>query len=82
MTDRRSRIRAFLATYLRDPDLQPDTNIFISGLADSLFATQLVMFIERDFAIEIANEDLEIENFSSLDALDRFVGRKLGEAPG
>jgi acyl carrier protein len=82
MNDRRARIQAFLTTYLRDPHLPGDKNFFEAGLADSLFATQLVMFIETDFNITVSNEDLEIENFSSLDGLDRFVARKQGAAGG
>jgi acyl carrier protein len=77
MEDRTQRIRAFLFAYLRDPDLSAGTNIFVEGLVDSLFAVQLVMFVEREFAITVESDDLEIDNFCSIVAIDRFVGRKL-----
>jgi acyl carrier protein len=58
--------------------LDDDDNLFESGLVNSLFAVQLMTFIEKTFAIEVGMEDLDIENFKSLNAAAAFVVRKNG----
>lgn len=75
------KIHGFVAAYLRDPNLSPDTDIFASGLVNSLFAAQLVMFIETELGVIIDNEDLELENFASVAAVEAFVRRKQEAGP-
>ena len=45
---------------------------------NSLFAMQLVLFVEKTFDIQVANEDLNFQNFKSLNAIVDFVERKRG----
>ena len=59
-------------------DLDDDDNLFESGIVNSLFAVQLMTFIEKTFAIEVEMDDLDIENFKSLNATTAFVVRKNG----
>ena len=40
------------------------------------FALQLIMFIEKNFQICIEQEDLDLANFCSVAAIQRFVLRK------
>jgi methoxymalonate biosynthesis acyl carrier protein len=47
---------------------------------NSMFAMQLVQFVESTFCVACESEDLEIDNFRSIDALTAFVQRKLGAA--
>lgn len=56
---------------------EPD-NIFQLGLVDSLFALQIVMFVESAFGIACADEDLELRNFCSIENLLRFIVDKRG----
>ena len=58
------------------PDFKDDDNLFESGIVNSLFAVQLMTFIEMTFAIEVATDDLDIENFKSLNAMTAFVLKK------
>jgi acyl carrier protein len=39
---------------------------------------QLVQFVETTFGVSVESEDLDIDNFRSIDALSSFVERKLG----
>ncbi|WP_205756836.1 hypothetical protein [Solilutibacter silvestris] len=55
-----------------------DEDIFSTGLVNSLFALQLVDFIQNEFKVTVDNEDLDLDNFLSVDAMDSFVTRKLG----
>jgi acyl carrier protein len=77
MEDIKIRIRNFLARSFPVDDLQDGDDIFARGLVNSLFAMQLVLFLEKEFKISIANEDLDLDNFRSVDAMRRMVGAKL-----
>jgi methoxymalonate biosynthesis acyl carrier protein len=37
---------------------------------------QLVLFVEKEFGIQVDNEDLELSNFESVNALTRLVMAK------
>jgi len=74
----RTSLRQFLANYIRTQDFDDSQDIFKSGYVNSLFAMQLVLHVEGSFGITVENEDMDIANFNSVDALTRFVGSKLG----
>jgi acyl carrier protein len=69
-------LRNFLSRFIRDHELKNDEDIFAAGFVNSMFALQLVQFIERQFGFNIESEDLELDNFRSLDAMTRFIERK------
>jgi methoxymalonate biosynthesis acyl carrier protein len=73
----KERIRTFLFKHIKDNELSDDENLFASGLLNSLFAMQLVMFTEKEFQVKVENEDLDLKNFSTINAIDGFVRRKL-----
>ena len=72
----RTRIRDHLKKSLRVEDLDDDVDIFDSGLVDSMFAVQLVAFTEQEFDIIVEDDDLDMDNFRSVDGLTSFVERK------
>lgn len=76
----RPRTRAFISKHLSADDLQDDDDIFELGFVNSLFAMQLVMFVENEFNMTVDDEDLEIDNFRSIDAVVNLVTRKTGHA--
>lgn len=59
-----------------ESDFDNDDNIFSLGIINSLFAMTLVTFIEQQFNISIEIEDLDINNFSSINKLSTFVKSK------
>jgi len=71
-------VRRFILSSIKVVDLNDDDDLFESGLVNSLFAVQLMTFIEKTFAIEVGMEDLDIDNFKSLNAAAAFVVRKSG----
>jgi methoxymalonate biosynthesis acyl carrier protein len=73
-------VREFSSTSINLANWKDDENLFDSGLVNSLFAVQLMTFIEKTFAIEVGPEDLDIENFKSLNAMTAFVLQKNGQA--
>ena len=72
----REKIRAFILASIHVPGLADDDNLFESGIVNSLFAVQLMTFIEKTFAIEVGPDDLDIANFKSIEAAAGFVVRK------
>lgn len=78
--DPKSQIRDYLERATRHPDLRDDQNIFDDGIVNSIFAVELVVFIEDRFNITIENDDLDFANFASIDAIAAFVARKTGAA--
>ena len=71
-------VRSFIVSSVNIPDLKDDDNLFESGIVNSLFAVQLMTYIEKTFAIEVGIDDLDIENFKSLNATTAFVLKKNG----
>jgi methoxymalonate biosynthesis acyl carrier protein len=74
----RETVANFLRSSINIANLKDDDDLFESGIVNSLFAVQLMTFLERTFALEIGMDDLDIENFKSLNATTAFVMRKKG----
>ncbi len=74
----RETVKRFVMSSINIEQLDDDDNLFESGFANSLFAVQLMTFIEKTFAIEVGMDDLDIENFKSVSAATAFVARKNG----
>jgi acyl carrier protein len=79
MSNEAKIIKLFLSNKIKNYDLNIDDDIFELGLVDSLFAMQLVTFIEQEFQVSISNDDLELENFKSISAMQKFVTKKKEE---
>ena len=58
-------------------NLDLDDDIFEQGLVNSMFALQLVMYLEKEFSIKIENDDLQLSNFNTINHIEQFVQRKL-----
>ncbi len=72
----KEKLRAFLSQRLGMDSVCDDEDIFASGLVNSLFAMELVLFVEGEFSIEIDDNDLQMDNFRSIDALADLIDRK------
>ncbi len=78
--EQNNRIRAFIEANMAAIDeeitLNDSDNIFENGFVDSMFAMQLVAFIENEFAIQLSNEDLDLRNFNSVENVVKFLDNK------
>ena len=76
----KEKIRTIIESNLKifDSDVQfsDDDHIFRKGFVDSLFAVKLLAYLEQEFNIKIGNEDLNIENFHSVNKIISFVESK------
>ncbi|MBP5973114.1 acyl carrier protein [Brasilonema sp. CT11] len=77
MKEAKTKIKKFLGQSFGHHEFQEDEDIFSLGFVNSMFAMQLVLFLEKEFQITIENEDLEIENFSTINAMSSFLEKKL-----
>ena len=71
-------IRQFIQSSAALTQLDDDANLFEAGIVNSLFAVQLLTFVEKTFAIEVGIDDLDIDNFKSINATAAFVQRRNG----
>ena len=69
-------IRNFILDSINIQNLKDDDNLFESGVVNSLFAVQLMTFIEKSFGIEITMDDLSMDNFESINATSSFIEKK------
>ena len=72
-------IKNFILESINIPNLQDDDNLFESGIVNSLFAIQLMTFLEKSFNIEVTMDDLSMDNFQSITATSLFVEKKQGK---
>ncbi|HEU0014922.1 MAG TPA: phosphopantetheine-binding protein [Longimicrobium sp.] len=72
------RIREFVSRFFRGHELGGDEDMFATGYVNSMFAMQLVQFVEGEFGITVESDDLEIDNFRSINAIAALVERKRG----
>jgi acyl carrier protein len=62
----------------RERGLADDASLLVDGVVDSLGVLDIVGFLEAEFGIAVADEELDPANFDSVDALVRFVETKRG----
>lgn len=76
MQDFKAKLKTFLSQFFGNHDLQDDEDIFAVGFVNSMFAMQLVLFIEQEFQVTVENEDLELDNFRTINAMASLLERK------
>lgn len=72
----KQQIRGFLAEHIRRNDLPDDEDIFAGGYVHSMFAMQLVLFIESQLGVQLSNQDLRLDNFRTIDVMADLLERK------
>ena len=71
-------VREFITTRYPQADFADDDDIFALGYVNSLFAMELVRFVERTFKISVPENELRLDNFRTIDSIVELVRR---EAP-
>jgi methoxymalonate biosynthesis acyl carrier protein len=70
------QILSFIRGRFPQAEITGTEDIFSLGYINSLFAMELVMFVEKTFAITIPNEELRIDNFRTAKAMTELVDRQ------
>lgn len=56
-----------------DITIEVDEDLLGSGLIDSLGIMKLIQFIEKSYEVKIPPEDMTIENFISVEAIETYL---------
>lgn len=73
-TNIKAQVKEFLSKRIGgEVSFSCEDDIFKLGLVNSLFALELVIFLEKTFAITIENEDLDLNNFNTIGNLEKFI---------
>ena len=75
----KDEIRAYIETeLLGDGSTLADSDDLLStGRVDSVGIMSLVVFIEATFGVEVPPEDVTVENFLSLDAVEAYLAPRV-----
>jgi len=52
-----------------------EQDLFVSGAVTSLFAMELVVFVEQTFGVSVTGPDLTLDNFRTVRAMAALVAR-------
>jgi acyl carrier protein len=76
----RTQILNYIADFLLGEDgtqeVGSDTPLLSSGLIDSVAVEELLRFIEEEYELEFEEEELNAENFETVDRIAVLVERK------
>jgi D-alanine--poly(phosphoribitol) ligase subunit 2 len=64
---------------LRKAPLAPDEDLFDAGF-DSLSLSRVLVFVEERFGVLIPDEDVLVDDMSTLDRMARFVAGRIAAA--
>ena len=61
----------------QEQGIGPGDSLFDTGIVDSLGVLEIVMFLETEFGVAALDDDMVPDHFESIEAIARFVGRKI-----
>ncbi|WP_457030734.1 acyl carrier protein [Kitasatospora sp. P5_F3] len=59
---------------------EADQDLFTTGVANSMLAMQLVVFLEQGYSVTVAGPDLQLSNFLTVKSMAALVGRLQAES--
>ncbi len=74
------KIREFIVKnlyYAEDNPIGDEDSFLETGVVDSMGVMELVAFVQSEFGVEVAQNEIVVENFDSIRKLANFVRRKL-----
>jgi acyl carrier protein len=78
--DIENKIRQFILKnlyYAEDNAIKTDDSFLETGVVDSMGVMELVAFVQSEFGLEVAQDEIVVENFDSIRKLTSFVKAKL-----
>jgi methoxymalonate biosynthesis acyl carrier protein len=67
-------LTAYLSGKVR-AEIAPDEDIFASGLVSSMFAMELVVYLESSYDIAVIGSELKLDNFRTAQVMTALVLR-------
>lgn len=75
--DVKEKIKVFLSKFVNVNEIVDTDNFFEKGLVNSLFAMNLVNFVEGEFDVSIDNTELDMDNFKDINSISALIEKKL-----
>ena len=76
--DHKETILQFFQEKGKGAGLQYDTDLFGGGFVNSLFAFEIVVFLEKKFQVKIKSREINQDNFRSIDSIAALIERLKG----
>ncbi len=74
-----ARISQIFSTSLNLDIPSVEMDLFDTGALDSLAFVEFLLHLEREFAVKISLDDLELENFRTVRRIAQFVASRDGQ---
>jgi acyl carrier protein len=77
---RRERMHEFVTEKVRnvnkdDLSIGDGESLLLSGLLNSLSMVEIILFVEREFGLDIATNGIRIEDFDTIDSICALLDR-------
>ena len=74
----KEKIRTFIKQHLleSETELNMEDDLLNTGLVDSIGVVKLINFIEEEFNLSVPPEDMVIEHFVSIDAIEEYLSSR------
>ncbi|MGE5560785.1 MAG: acyl carrier protein [Chloroflexota bacterium] len=72
------KILEFIRSRGKTDKVERDTDLFKGGYVNSLFAVEIVLFLEKTFKIRLKDKDITQDNFRTVAAIANLVDRVRG----
>jgi acyl carrier protein len=80
----RQKLRKFIETNFYVPEGEPlpdDVSLLDRGVIDSTGVLELISFLQAEWGIGVADEEMAPENLDTIARIEAYVKRKLEAAP-
>lgn len=60
------KVAQFISNLTGESNINPEMNLFQNGILSSLDVLDLLTFIEKEFTVEVPDDDIDADNFGTI----------------
>lgn len=79
MNNIEQKMMKFVSKNVSGGNVGLEDNLFELGLVHSLFAMQIILFIEKEFNVELEDDDLDFEKLQNIKMICELVDERTGK---
>lgn len=73
----KTNVKSFLNQFIGEIEISDDANIFEMGLVNSLFAMQLIAYLENYYKIKLIGPGVSLVDFNSINGICHMVEQRI-----